>query len=233
MSVTVLIPAAGTGSRMGSATNKQYLILVDRPILAHTLALFDSHPVVDHIYVISPPEEIARCRTDVVELYGFTKIRNLIPGGAERQDSVRNGLLSCGASDDDIILIHDGVRPFFPASFIEQVVTVAACIGGCVVGVPVKNTIKQVEHGLIQNTPDRHCLWQAQTPQAFRYDLIREAHEQALRDGYRGTDDASLVERLGLPVAMLEGSYRNIKITTPEDLILARAFLNTPKESFQ
>jgi 2-C-methyl-D-erythritol 4-phosphate cytidylyltransferase len=233
MSVTVLIPAAGTGSRMGSATNKQYLILADRPILAHTLALFDSHPVVDHIYVISPSEEIARYRTDVVELYGFTKIRNLIPGGAERQDSVRNGLLSCGAADDDIILIHDGVRPFFPASFIEQVVTVAARIGGCVVGVPVKDTIKKVEHGLIQNTPDRHCLWQAQTPQAFRYELIREAHEQALRDGYRGTDDASLVERLGLPVAMLEGSYRNIKITTPEDLILARAFLNTPQESFQ
>jgi 2-C-methyl-D-erythritol 4-phosphate cytidylyltransferase len=233
MSVTVLIPAAGTGSRMGSATNKQYLILADRPILAHTLALFDSHPVVDHIYVISPSEEIARYRTDVVELYGFTKIRNLIPGGAERQDSVRNGLLSCGAADDDIILIHDGVRPFFPASFIEQVVTVAARIGGCVVGVPVKDTIKKVEHGLIQNTPDRHCLWQAQTPQAFRYELIREAHEQALRDGYRGTDDASLVERLGLPVAMLEGSYRNIKITTPEDLILARAFLNTPHESFQ
>ena len=225
MSVTVLIPAAGMGSRMGAAVNKQYLTLADRPVLAHTLTLFDHHPAIDHICIVSPEEEIDYCRAEVVERFGFTKVRNLIPGGAERQDSVYNGLSACAAADSDIILIHDGVRPFFPSGCIEEVVTAAERTGACVVGVPVKDTIKEVAEGLIRSTPDRRRLWQAQTPQAFVFGLIRDAHERARREGFRGTDDASLVERMGHPVAMIEGSYRNIKITTPEDLILAEAFI--------
>lgn len=225
MSVIVLIPAAGMGRRMQASLNKQYLALDERPILAHTLSLFDEHPRVDHIYVISPVDEIAFCRREVVERYGFRKVRGVIAGGSERQDSVRNGLRACKASDDDIVLIHDGVRPFFPPGLLEVVIDTASRVGGCVVGVPVKDTIKEVEDGMILGTPERGRLWQAQTPQGFRYALIHDAHEQALFEGWRGTDDASLVERLGLPVAMLEGSYRNIKITTPEDLVLARAFL--------
>jgi 2-C-methyl-D-erythritol 4-phosphate cytidylyltransferase len=118
--------------------------------------------------------------------------------------------------------------PFFPSALLPELVATAARVGACVVGVPVKDTIKEVADSLILGTPDRGRLWQAQTPQAFRFALIRDAHEQAVRDGFRGTDDASLVERLGQPVAMLAGSYRNIKITTPEDLILAEAFLKTP-----
>lgn len=228
MSVTVLIPAAGMGTRMGAAVNKQYLTLADRPILAHTLDLFDRHPAVDHIYIISPPDEIEYCRAEVVLRYGFTKVRDLVAGGAERQDSVRNGLAACGCADDDIVLIHDGVRPFFPATLLDEVVSTAARVGGCVVGVPVKDTIKEVTGGLIGGTPDRRRLWQAQTPQAFPFAVISDAHERARQDGYRGTDDASLVERLGLPVAMVEGNYRNIKITTPEDLVLGRAFLAAP-----
>jgi 2-C-methyl-D-erythritol 4-phosphate cytidylyltransferase len=230
MSVTVLIPAAGMGTRMGAAVNKQYLSLADRPVLARTLALFDNHPAIDHIYIISPMEEIDYCRAEVAERYGFAKIRDIIPGGAERQDSVYNGLLACAADDSDIVLIHDGVRPFFPSDRIGEVVAAAARTGGCVVGVPVKDTIKEVAEGLIRSTPDRRCLWHAQTPQAFVFGLIRDAHERARGEGFRGTDDASLVERLGRPVAMIEGSYRNIKITTPEDLILAEAFIQMQVE---
>jgi 2-C-methyl-D-erythritol 4-phosphate cytidylyltransferase len=225
MSVIVLVPAAGTGSRMGAAVNKQYLVLAGRPILAHTLSLFDRHPAVDHIYAISPAEEIPFCQTEVVERFGFQKVREVVAGGAERQESVYNGLSACGADPDDIVLIHDGVRPFFPGELIAPVVAAAARHGGCVVGVPVKDTIKRVEDGLIRETPDRRLLWQAQTPQAFRYASIMAAHRQARSESFRGTDDASLLERLGLPVAMLQGSYRNIKITTPEDLQVARAFL--------
>lgn len=227
MSVTVLIPAAGMGARMGAAVNKQYLCLANRPILAHTLALFEHHPAIGQIYVISPAEEIDYCRTEVVRRYDFTKVRDIVPGGVERQDSVRNGLLACSAAAGDMVLIHDGVRPFFPVECMETLMTTAARVGGCVVGVPVKDTIKEVSAGLVEGTPDRRRLWQAQTPQAFPFAVIRDAHERAHRDGYRGTDDASLVERLGQPVAMIEGSYRNIKITTPEDLVLARAFLAT------
>jgi 2-C-methyl-D-erythritol 4-phosphate cytidylyltransferase len=213
---------------MGTAVNKQYLTLADRPILAHTLSLFDAHPAVDRIHLISPAAEIAYCRREVVERYAFAKVRSIIAGGAERQDSVRNGLRECGAATDDIVLIHDGARPFFPPALLPAVVASAARVGACVVGVPVKDTIKEVAAGQICGTPDRRRLWQAQTPQAFRFALIRDAHAQAVQDGFRGTDDASLVERLGQPVAILAGSYRNIKITTPEDLILAEAFLNTP-----
>ena len=228
MPVIILVPAAGTGSRMGAAVNKQYLTLDDRPILAHTLQLFDAHPAVDDIHVISPPAEIDYCRREVIERYGFAKVRSVVAGGAERQDSVRNGLLAVGAAPEDILLIHDGARPFFPAALIPQVVETASRVGACVVGVPVKDTIKEVADSLVLGTPDRRRLWQAQTPQAFRFDLIHEAHTRAARDGFGGTDDAALVERLGLPVAMVEGSYRNIKITTPEDLILAEAFLKMP-----
>jgi 2-C-methyl-D-erythritol 4-phosphate cytidylyltransferase len=226
MSVVVLIPAAGMGRRMGAAVNKQYLPLYDRPILAHTIALFEDHPRVDRIHVIIPAAEMAQCRADVLEPHGFRKVGELIAGGAERQDSVRNGLLSCGAESDDVVLIHDGVRPLLPPAVIDRVIDRVIAEGACVVGVPVKDTIKQVQDGLITGTPDRRFLWQAQTPQAFRFGQILRAHEQALEDGFCGSDDASLVERLGLLVSIVEGSYRNIKITTPEDLLLARAFLD-------
>jgi 2-C-methyl-D-erythritol 4-phosphate cytidylyltransferase len=225
MNVVVLIPAAGMGRRMGAAVNKQYLPLNDRPILAHTIALFDNHPRVDRIHVIIPAAEMAQCRAEVLEPCGFRKVGELIAGGAERQDSVRNGLLACGAETDDIVLIHDGVRPLLPATLVDRIVGRVMADGACVVGVPVKDTIKQVRDGRITGTPDRRFLWQAQTPQAFRFGQILRAHEQAVEDGFCGSDDASLVERLGLPVGIVEGSYRNIKITTPEDLLLARAFL--------
>jgi 2-C-methyl-D-erythritol 4-phosphate cytidylyltransferase len=225
MSCIVLIPAAGMGRRMGAAVNKQYLSLAGRPILAHTLTLFESHPLIDHIFVISPPAEISYCRTEVVERFGFTKVREVVAGGAERQDSVKRGLEAAAPADDDLVLVHDGVRPFFAPELIPQVLETARRTGGCIVGIPVKDTVKSVEEGRITGTLDRRRLWLAQTPQAFPAGILREAYARAAAEGFSGTDDASLVERLGRPVAMLPGSERNIKITTPGDLTLARAFL--------
>lgn len=226
MSIFVLIPAAGMGRRMGAAVNKQYLPLGDRPVLSHTIALFDRHPAVDHILVICPETEMAQCRQQVIEPFGFTKVRGLVAGGSERQDSVRNGLQACQAAAEDIVLIHDGARPLLKPSLVDPVIAAALRHGAAIVGVPVKDTIKQVTDGMIDTTPDRRRLWQAQTPQGFRYGLIRDAHARALQQGHCGTDDASLIEWLGGPVAMVEGDYCNIKITTPEDLVLARAFLD-------
>ncbi|MGE4343194.1 MAG: 2-C-methyl-D-erythritol 4-phosphate cytidylyltransferase [Geoalkalibacter sp.] len=226
MSTTALIPAAGMGRRMGASINKQYLELAGRPILAHTLALFENSPDIDRIIVISPQGEIPFCREQVVSRYGFRKVHDIVAGGAERQDSVRNGLAALpDQSGDDIVLIHDGVRPFMPAALLPEVIATAQQVGGCVVGVPVKDTVKEVSDHRVIGTPVRERLWLAQTPQAFPFSVIRRAHDRALGENFRGTDDASLVERLGLPVAMVQGSYRNIKITTPEDLTLAYAFL--------
>lgn len=235
MNTTVLVPAAGMGRRMGASINKQYLDLAGRPILAHTLELFQQHPSIDSIYLILPADEISYCQTHIVNNYGFTKVRRIVAGGAERQDSVLNGLRALQedgeVSDDTIVLIHDGVRPLFDATLIPQLIETAQHQGGCVVGTPVKDTIKQVDGGQISATPNRQQLWQAQTPQAFRFEQIMQANQAAERDGFRGTDDASLVERLGEPVMMLEGDYRNIKVTTPEDLLIANALINQQETS--
>ncbi|MEA3465659.1 MAG: 2-C-methyl-D-erythritol 4-phosphate cytidylyltransferase [Thermodesulfobacteriota bacterium] len=230
MSVIVLIPAAGLGRRMGGSVSKQYLSLDGRPILAHTVALFDSHPRVDHIYVIAPENQLDFCRDECVEPYRFDKVRDIIIGGEKRQDSVRHGVLGCHAQPGDILVIHDGVRPLFPASQLDAVLEAVIKTGACVVGVPVKDTIKRVQGDVIVATPPREELWAAHTPQAFRYELIHAAHIQAQQQGYCGTDDASLLEWQGVPVTMIEGSYRNIKITTPEDLLIAEAFLATSSE---
>jgi len=230
MNLTVLVPAAGAGRRMQAGINKQYLALDNRPILAHTLELFDRSPEVRSIWVIVPEAEIEYCREDVTKRFGFKKIEGIVAGGRERQDSVRNGLRACQLEDEAIVLIHDGARPFFDPAMINSVAQQAAETGACVVGVPVKETIKQVAAGRIISTPERNTLWLAQTPQAFRYRLIMQAHDQAVADGYLGTDDASLLERTGHPVAMIAGDYRNIKITTPEDLAIARALLQWRRE---
>jgi len=226
MKVIALIPAAGMGKRMGAGINKQYLLLNNKPIVAHTIGLFESLSFVDEIYLVSPEAEIPFCREHVVDRYGFAKIMGIVPGGAERQNSVVNGLRAMEAArDDDLVLIHDGVRPFVPVHAVEKAVEVAANHDGALVAVPVKDTVKSVENGIITGTPRRESLWLAQTPQAFRYGVIRAAHEIAEAEGFVGTDDAMLVERLGKDVHIVLGDYRNIKITTPEDLILAEAFL--------
>jgi 2-C-methyl-D-erythritol 4-phosphate cytidylyltransferase len=226
MRVIALIPAAGMGKRMAAGINKQYLLLNDKPIVAHTLSIFEDAPFVDDIYLIIPEEEILYCREHVVERYGFAKVRSIVPGGAERQHSVLNGLRAVeNALDDDLVLIHDGVRPFVPVHVLERALEVAGAHDGALVAVPAKDTVKIVTEGIIRETPPRESLWLAQTPQAFRYGVIRAAHEIADAEGFLGTDDAMLVERLGKDIHVVLGDYRNIKITTPEDLILAEAFL--------
>jgi len=230
MSVIVLIPAAGLGRRMGTSIHKQYLCLQGRPVLAHTLSIFQQHPCVDSIYVIAPADQMDFCRLDIIEPGGFTKVRGVVAGGAERQDSVRLGLEACQAQVDDIVLIHDGVRPLFDGDLLNGVLKAVEEHGSCVVGVPVKDTIKEVDGGFAVTTPDRRRLWAAQTPQAFRYGKIMSTHHRAYQQGYHGTDDASLLEWQGESVAMIEGSYRNIKITTPEDLLIAEAFLTASEK---
>jgi 2-C-methyl-D-erythritol 4-phosphate cytidylyltransferase len=228
MKVIALIPAAGMGKRMGAGINKQYLLLHDKPIVAHTIAVFEQALFIDDIYVIVPEAEIPYCREHVIDRYGFAKVRAIVAGGSERQHSVLNGLRAVtDPQDDDVVLIHDGVRPFIPELVLERAVAAALEHDGALVAVPSKDTVKVVTDGIIRDTPAREQLWLAQTPQAFRYGIIRAAHEIAEAEGFLGTDDAMLVERLGKEVHIVLGDYRNIKITTPEDLILAEAFLKT------
>jgi len=214
------------GKRMGAGSNKQYLLLDGMPILARTVRAFQEAAFIDAIYLVSPEQEIPFCRSEVVERYGFSKVRAIVPGGAERQHSVLNGLDAMeGIAQDDLVLIHDGVRPFVSAELLRSAATAAGEFGAAVVAVPVKDTVKVVKEGMITETPARKQLWLAQTPQAFRFGLIRAAHAEAAAQGFLGTDDASLIERQGGQVRIVKGDYRNIKITTPEDMILAEAFL--------
>lgn len=222
-----LIPAAGMGKRMGASINKQYLQLNDMPIVARTISVFERSPLIDAIYLVIPSDEIPYCREHVVEAYGFGKVAAIIPGGKERQNSVMNGLRAMRdvAGDNDVVLIHDGVRPLITGELIAESIGVARAADGALVAVPCKDTIKTVRSGLVVDTPPRETLWQAQTPQAFRFGTIFNAHQSAETAGFIGTDDASLIERAGGEVRIILGDYRNIKITTPEDLLLAEAFL--------
>ena len=223
-----LIPAAGMGRRMGASINKQYLTLNGIPIVARTISLFERSSLIDCIYLVIPLEEIPYCREHIVEAYGFSKIAAIVPGGKERQNSVLNGLKAMRerVSDNDIVLVHDGVRPLVTETILHDSITIASRHDGAVVAVPVKDTIKTVRNGIIRDTPPREMLWQAQTPQTFRFGKIFPAHLSAESDGFCGTDDASLIERSGGKIHIVQGDYRNIKITTPEDIVLAESFLS-------
>jgi 2-C-methyl-D-erythritol 4-phosphate cytidylyltransferase len=227
-----LIPAAGMGKRMGASINKQYLQLDGLPIVARTISIFEQSPCIEAIYLVIPAEEIPYCREHVVEACGFRKVVEIVPGGRERQNSVMNGLnaMRRTVADDDIVLIHDGVRPLITPQLLLESIEIARSSGAALVAVPAKDTVKTVRDGIVIDTPPREQLWQAQTPQTFRFATIFDAHTAAERDGYIGTDDAALVERCGGIVRVVRGDYRNIKITTPEDLVLAEAFLAGDKK---
>lgn len=222
---SAIIVAAGKGIRMGGPVRKQYLELDGLPVLSHTLRVFDRAAVIRHIYLVVPAAELAYCRDRVLSPVSVTTPLTLVPGGAIRQESVWNALMVMGQSDD-VVVIHDGVRPFITARDIAACVETAQAEGACILGIPATDTLKAVsDDGHIQQTIDRHHIWLAQTPQAFRYDLIRAAHERARDEGMAATDDAMMLESWGKPVAIIPGSRRNIKITTPEDLLLARALI--------
>jgi 2-C-methyl-D-erythritol 4-phosphate cytidylyltransferase/2-C-methyl-D-erythritol 2,4-cyclodiphosphate synthase len=218
--VTAIIPAAGAGRRFGGP--KQFLSLAGRPILAHTLDAFETCDRVDAVIVVAPPEDLDRCSRDIVQGYGFGKVTSIVPGGPDRRDSVRNGLYAANPSTD-VVVIHDAVRPFVSPALITSSIERCRETGAVVVAVPVKETVKVCRDGRVLETPLRETLWSVQTPQTFRYGLILEAHKRALTEGWSVTDDAMLVERIGQEVVVVEGSYDNIKITTPEDLSIAEA----------
>jgi 2-C-methyl-D-erythritol 4-phosphate cytidylyltransferase len=219
-----VVVAAGRGTRMGTSESKQYLLLEDKPILVHTLEVFEKLAEVAEVALVVGPNEVERCAV-LVQAYGLHKVKSIVVGGAERQHSVYQGLRTLGT---EWVMVHDGVRPFVTLDAIRGVCGKAEEIGAAVLAVPVKDTIKKVdEAGLIESTPDRRSLWAIQTPQAFRRSLLLESHERAERESFLGTDDAMVVERYGMPVAVAHGDYTNLKITTPDDLALASLLLES------
>lgn len=221
--VLAIIPSAGMGRRMGSK-KKNYLDLLGRPVLAHTLKPFEDCPLVNSVIIVVPPSDEAFCRTEIVEKYGFKKVIAVVAGGAERQDSVGNGLTAAG-DEWDVILVHDGARPLVTRKIIEGTVLAAISEGGSIAAVRVKDTIKEVSGWFVKRTIPRDTLWSVQTPQAFQANILKKAFTLAKEDGFIGTDESSLVERLGEKVVVVEGSYENLKITTEEDLIVAERIL--------
>ncbi len=223
--VSVIVAAAGMSNRMGSKINKQFIALDGKPILAHTIEKFEKCRYVDEIIIVSKEEEIEYCRKEIVKKYKFNKVTNVVRGGNERQDSVYNGILALDERAD-IVLTHDGARPFVKIENIEDGIKGVVEYGACVIGVPVTDTIKVVgEDKNIDSTPKRNLLWAAQTPQCFFKEVLIKGYEMAIEDGFLGTDDSSMVERIGYNVKMIMGSYENIKITTPEDIILAESLI--------
>ncbi|QYR22153.1 2-C-methyl-D-erythritol 4-phosphate cytidylyltransferase [Paenibacillus sp. sptzw28] len=225
----VVVVAAGRGTRMGTAESKQYLLLRDKPVVIHTLELFNAMDEVAGIALVVGNDDVARCEA-LVRQYGLgRKVIAVLAGGSERQHSVRAGLRSL---QYEWVMVHDGVRPLVTQQAVRACMNAALNTGAAVLAVPVKDTIKQVnEAGVIVATPDRRSLWAIQTPQAFRRSLLLEAHEKAAAEGFVGTDDAMAVERLGVPVTVAEGDYTNIKITTPEDLPWAEFLLASRERS--
>ena len=224
--IAALIAAAGRGTRMGSSPRKkQYHLLGDRPILAHTAAIFQESPLITDIVIVVGPEDIPYCQGEIVDKYALSKVQQIVAGGESRTDSVYQGLLSL-APDTHMVLVHDGVRPLFPPSLIPEVVQAVHTYGAAVVAVPVKDTIKiSDKDGFVKETPDRDTLWAVQTPQAFSYPLLLQAYRAAQDTGLTATDDAMLVEALGRRVKLVPGVYENLKITTPADMDLAETLL--------
>ena len=230
MNYTVVLPAAGSGKRMKADKNKLLLELFGKPIFVHTLEVFQEDPNCQAIWLAVKEEERAIIEGNVKK-YGITKVKGYAPGGAERQDSVRaclEAIPRCG-----IVLVHDAARPFIEPRVISRLVTEANSTGAAIAGVLVKDTIKKVENGIIKETIDRNQLWMVQTPQAFRYELIVKAARNAVEAGFLGTDEAMLIERLGQPVQMVESTYENVKMTTPDDLVYGRAILESRRQEDQ
>lgn len=226
---TAIILAAGKGRRMKTCINKQYLNLKGRPILSHTLEVFFACPDIDEIVLVISVEDVEICDKIVLKSLNYSKPLKIAFGGDERQNSVYNGLNHVD-QNTDIIIIHDGARPFITTKDILKVLEGARNYGAVSLGVPIKETVKIIDNeGFVKNTPDRANVWITQTPQAFTPELIRQAHNIARINKIRATDDAMLVEYLGHSVKMIEGDYSNIKITTYEDLVLAESIIDIKK----
>lgn len=223
--IDALIVAAGKGRRMKTQQPKQYMELAGRPILTRTLQAFDRHPTIDRIFVVLPETDIAQCRASVIAQAALGKEVTVVAGGEHRQMSVMKGLRSI-PDKDGIVLIHDGVRPLVTQTLISACIDGARKWGACIPAIAAFDTLKKVRSdGSIEQTVPRQRIVLAQTPQTFRLALIRQAHESAVRHGRLATDDASLLEQMGAAVHVIEGSHHNLKVTRPEDIALAEAYL--------
>ncbi|TFG76174.1 MAG: 2-C-methyl-D-erythritol 4-phosphate cytidylyltransferase [Thermodesulfobacteriales bacterium] len=229
MKAAVIITAGGLGKRfVGEGAEllpKQFIPLSTKPLIVYSIQSFERSKFISEIVLVVPDKWVEYTQAEIVDKFNIKKVSKVIAGGAERQESVRNGLNSL-STKPEIVAVHDGVRPFVTLDIIDEVITEAVNSGGAIAAIPVTDTIKQSspEH-IIENTVPRNKIWFAQTPQAFKYEILKEAFEKASEDGYLGTDEAELVERLGREVKLVLGSKNNIKITTPEDIKLAELIL--------
>lgn len=224
--VTAIVLAAGAGKRMHSAVRKQYMLLCGKPVLYYSLRAFQDCPFVDEIVLVTGQDEIAYCQEQFVEQYGFSKVHAVVAGGKERYHSVYKGLKAC--PDAAYVFIHDGARPLVDQETLTRAYTAVQACDACVVGMPSKDTIKIAdEEGNISSTPNRALVWTIQTPQVFSYPLVKKAYDmQMQQENALITDDAMVVENmLGTKIRLVEGSYENLKITTPEDIPVAEAIL--------
>lgn len=215
-----IVPAGGTGVRMGGPTPKQYRALGGAPLMVRTLRALLRSKAVGGVVLAVPGDRVAATR-DLLRRSRAPRVLDVVEGGAERQESVWLGLQRV-PRDARWVIVHDAVRPFITAELVERVLAAARASGAAACGLPVRETVKRVREAVVESTLDRNGLWLSQTPQAFGRDLLWEAHEKARRDGYVGTDDAVLIERLGGRVTMVTGLPQNLKITTPEDLKIAQ-----------
>ncbi len=221
---TAIVLAAGQGKRMGTKVHKQYLLLQEKPVLYYSLKAFQDSALIDEIYLVTGHGEETYCEENIVKPYGFTKVSQILEGGKERYHSVWNGLQQV---EDGYVFIHDGARPFINAELLKRAYETVQAAAACVVGMPVKDTIKIADDEKnVAETPDRSKVWMVQTPQVFDVKLVKEAYRRLMEQGdVAVTDDAMVVETfMKHPVKLVQGSYENIKITTPEDLEIGEVF---------
>lgn len=226
MKSTAIVLAAGQGKRMNSKVQKQFLLIKGKPVLYYSLSCFQNSREIEEIIVVTGKDSINFCKQEIIEAYGFSKVKAVIAGGRERYDSVYAGLCAC--EDSDYVFIHDGARPFLTEDMIRRGKEAVLASGACVIGMPSKDTIKIAdENGMVASTPSRSLVWNIQTPQIFSYTAIREAYERARQQNMADiTDDAMVMERFGnMKIKLVEGTYENIKITTPEDILVAEKIL--------
>jgi len=219
-----IIAAAGAGTRMASDQPKQFLLLAGKPVIFHTLQVFEECDTIDEVIVVLPAAESAGFLS-LAGKYSIRKVARVVPGGPTRADSVKRGLMAIRSATAEIVAVHDGVRPFVTVEEINNTVAAAKSEGAAILVAPVTDTIKQINDASVLRTLDRGVLRRALTPQCFRYELLREAYQHADVNDPSLTDESALVEQLGRPVSIVEGSARNIKITTLEDLVIAEGFL--------
>ncbi|PKM50107.1 MAG: 2-C-methyl-D-erythritol 4-phosphate cytidylyltransferase [Firmicutes bacterium HGW-Firmicutes-7] len=225
--IGVIIAAAGQGKRMKNDVSKQYIEIDGKPIVAYTIEKFQKSNLVDEIILVVGENEIGYIEKYIKNRYNFTKVKSIVSGGKDRQDSVFEGIKVL-SDDVDIILVHDGVRPMIDVEAIDYIIEETIKYKACIFGVNAKDTIKVVdEYKNVADTPDRNLLYAIQTPQAFEKGLLLNAYKRSMKEGFRGTDDSMLVERFtDIKVKVVEGSYMNIKITTPEDLQFFKEYMN-------